>query len=115
MKMSKKILIVSVISIFTALTALAAENIVKKIGNNIVEGDSVQVSTQSLCSGTFPDGTYTGAFEVSADGELSYYTEYLEIENGKIRIYPTFNSQTRELSFDIENDNVSVTCNNNNI
>ena len=32
------------------------------------------------------------------------------IENGEIRIYPTFNSQTRELSFDIRNDNVRVSC-----
>ena len=34
----------------------------------------------------------------------------VEIENGEIRIYPTFNSQTRELSFDIKNDNVRVSC-----
>ena len=113
MKILKKILIVLVILTFTSLTALAARNIMKKIGNDIVEGDTIQASRQSLCSGLFPNGTYTGSFEVSADGELSYYTEYLEIENGEIRIYPSFNSQTREISFKIENDNVSVTCNNN--
>ena len=102
MKILKKILIVLVILTFTSLTALAARNIMKKIGNDIVEGDTIQASRQSLCSGLFPNGTYTGSFEVSADGELSYYTEYLEIENGEIRIYPSFNSQTREISFNIE-------------
>ena len=47
---------------------------------------------------------------MTANGDLSYYTEYLEIENGEIRIYPTFNFQTRELAFDIRDNNVRVSC-----
>ncbi len=103
MKISRKLLIVSVISIFTLVTVLTAGSM------ELAYGDT-QYGKQTLCSGGFPNGSYSGGFEVSADGELSYYTEYLEIENGEIRIYPTFNSQTREISFDVSEDNVSVTC-----
>ena len=63
-----------------------------------------------ICSGVFSNGDYSGRFRVTANGGLSYNTEYLEIGNGEIRIYPTFNFQTRELSFDIRDDNVRVSC-----
>ncbi|RRD39518.1 hypothetical protein EII29_06825 [Leptotrichia sp. OH3620_COT-345] len=105
MKISKKLLLILVILILAAFTAIASGNMKKKTGNSKVKSDKA-----SLCKGLFPNGTYTGTFEVKADGELDYYTEYLEIENGEIRIYPVFNSQTRELSFNIKNDNVKVIC-----
>ena len=92
MKISKKILTLGVISIFT-----------------VVAGNAM-ASSGRICSGFLADGTYSGSYRVTVDGNLGYYTEYLEIENGEIRIYPTFNSQTRELSFDIRNDNVRVSC-----
>ena len=79
MKISKRLLMVTVMSIFTGVA-----------GNAMANG--------RICSG------------VLSNGDLSYYTEYLEIENGEIRIYPTFNSQTRELSFNIRDDNVRVSC-----
>lgn len=103
MKISGKLLIVSAVSIFAMASTLAAENIEVAYGNT-------QSGKQALCSGAFPNGTYSGKFEVSADGELSYYTEYLEVENGEVRVYPTFNSQTREISLDASGDNVSITC-----
>ncbi|MDO5089538.1 MAG: hypothetical protein Q4D53_07115 [Leptotrichiaceae bacterium] len=102
MKATKKKLLILVILTFTALSAIAAGNVKGK--------SNVKSDKASLCRGLFPNGTYTGAFEVSADGELSYYTEYMEIKDGEITIYPTFNSQTRELTFNIANDNVKVTC-----
>ena len=91
MKISKKILTLGVISIFTIVA-----------GNAMANG--------RICSGILSNGDYSGRFRVTANGDLSYYTEYLEIENGEIRIYPTFNFQTRELSFDIRDDNVRVSC-----
>ena len=91
MKISKRLLMVTVMSIFTGVA-----------GNAMANG--------RICSGILSNGDYSGRFRVTANGNLSYYTEYLEIENGEIRIYPTFNFQTRELSFDIRNDSVRVSC-----
>ncbi len=106
MKISRKLLITSVISVFTVAATLTAGSIAR---GELAYGNT-HYGKQALCSGQFPNGTYSGEFEVSADGELSYYTEYLEVDNGEIRVYPTFNSQTREISLDIDTDNVRVTC-----
>ena len=76
---------------------------------SVAQTNKSQSNEKLLCSGQFPNGTYTGKFDVKA-ADLGYYTEYLEIEDGEIRIYPTFNSQTRELNFYIEADDVKVEC-----
>ena len=73
---------VTVISIFTGVA-----------GNAMANG--------RICSGVLSNGDYSGRFRVTANGNLSYYTEYFEIENGEIRIYPTFNFQTNRYFFSL--------------
>lgn len=89
---------IGIISVFIAAVTLVTTN-------------SMASGKNALCSGSFPNGSYSGSFEVTTNSDLSYYTEYLEVDGGEIRIYPTFNSQTKELSFDIEDDGIEVSCN----
>ncbi|MDO5089815.1 MAG: hypothetical protein Q4D53_08510 [Leptotrichiaceae bacterium] len=96
------------------LIAGIAAGVILTIGGigvaNQVNKNAVKSNKIKLCQGQVPNGEYIGKFEVEADRELSYYTEYLEIKNGKIMMFPTFNDQSLGMDFDIEADNIKIKC-----